>query len=190
VIPAKHVPAFARRLPWPSGLDPLADWLAGLGRGRAVPTLVLLLLGFVLLLCNPGASRIGRWQRAAGYSSVLLALVAGAVIYFLGGGLGDLRLGPIPAGTPVNLLANINPDAPKAKLKAAFRTTVDALAEIESRHLSPTDRVAVLRSRVAPALLEVSKCPDFVMDKGHSFPWFNDISDEDKEALIELLKTF
>jgi hypothetical protein len=121
---------------------------------------------------------------------VLAALLAGGIIYFLGGGLGDLRLGPIPKGTPVNLLANINPDAPKAKLKEAFRKTVDALAEIESRHLSETDRVAVLRTRVAPALMEVSKCPDFVMDKGHYFPWFNDMTDEDKEALIELLKTF
>ena len=39
-------------------------------------------------------------------------------------------------------------------------------------------------------LMKVSKCPDFVMDKGHYFPWFNQMTDADKEALIELLKTF
>ena len=36
----------------------------------------------------------------------------------------------------------------------------------------------------------VSKCPDFVMDKGHYFPWLASMTDEDKDALIELLKTF
>jgi len=28
------------------------------------------------------------------------------------------------------------------------------------------------------------------MDKGHYFPWFDRMTDEEKESLIELLKTF
>ena len=42
----------------------------------------------------------------------------------------------------------------------------------------------------APELMAVSRCPDFVMDKGHAFEWFKQMTDEDKYALIELLKTF
>jgi hypothetical protein len=38
--------------------------------------------------------------------------------------------------------------------------------------------------------MKVSRCPDFVMDRGHVFPWFKSMTDADKEALIELLKTF
>ena len=38
--------------------------------------------------------------------------------------------------------------------------------------------------------MAVSRCPDFVMDQGHYFEWFKQMTDEDKDALIELLKTF
>jgi hypothetical protein len=44
-------------------------------------------------------------------------------------------------------------------------------------------------------LLELSKCPDFVVDRGHYFGtnFFKDrpgLSDSDKRALIEFVKTF
>ncbi len=32
-----------------------------------------------------------------------------------------------------------------------------------------------MKEKVAPALMEVNKCPDFVMDRGHYFPWFDSI---------------
>ena len=67
---------------------------------------------------------------------------------------------------------------------------METLGTIASEHLSESDAQKLLRERVAPALMGVSKCPDFVMDKGHYFPWFTSMTDEDKEALIELLKTF
>ena len=41
---------------------------------------------------------------------------------------------------------------------------------------------------VVPDLLSVSKCPDFIVNKGHYFG--SNLSDADKEALIEFLKTF
>ena len=37
-------------------------------------------------------------------------------------------------------------------------------------------------------LLEVSTCPDFIEDKGHYYG--HDMSDEDKQALIEYVKYF
>ena len=37
-------------------------------------------------------------------------------------------------------------------------------------------------------LLELSKCPDLVVNRGHLFG--TDLSNDDKAALIEFLKTF
>jgi hypothetical protein len=101
---------------------------------------------------------------------VVLGLAIGFLAYFVSGGLGDLRLGPIPAGTPVNLLANMNAEAPRKDLKTALAKTLQGLTEIHTRHLEGEEKSGVLRGRIAPALLEVNKCPDFVMDKGHYFP--------------------
>jgi hypothetical protein len=125
-----------------------------------------------------------------GYAPLTLALVSAFVIYVLNGRLGDVRIGPIPAGTPVNLLASLNPEADPADLKRAIRVTTSALAEIESKHLGAPEAQAILRERVAPELMRVSRCPDFVMDQGHYFEWFASMTDDDKDALVELLKTF
>ncbi len=46
---------------------------------------------------------------------------------------------------------------------------------------------AVFADLVEP-LLEVSKCPDFVVNRGHLFG--TDLPNDDKAALIEFLKTF
>jgi hypothetical protein len=48
---------------------------------------------------------------------------------------------------------------------------------------------------LARPLLELSKCPDLVVNRGHYFgtSYFQEepgLSDDDKRALIELLKTF
>jgi mono/diheme cytochrome c family protein len=130
------------------------------------------------------------WARAAGYSAILAGVVIGALLYVLGGRLGEVRIGPIPKGTPVNLLGNTNPDADPDELKKTKDLTIRILAEIDSKHLSDEEANKLLREKVAPALMRVSKCPDFVMDEGHYFKWFDSMSEEDKNALIELLKTF
>ncbi|MFO0979821.1 MAG: hypothetical protein U0996_25705 [Planctomycetaceae bacterium] len=130
------------------------------------------------------------WVRRIGYAAIVGSLLCGFVIYFKAGKLDDLRLGPIPAGTPVNLLANLNSEADPADLKSSIRDTIMGLAEIESQHLADEAARDVLTTKVAPALMKVNKCPDFVMDKGHYFDWFEAMSDADKESLIELLKTF
>ncbi len=121
-----------------------------------------------------------------------------------------LMIGPIPAGTPVNLLASLNvlsedPDparrvAYEGKALSLIRRMVGDL-----RQLSPnaTDDQArqVLMNLVDP-LLEMSKCPDYVVNRGHYFGTgytepgdlhpLNEpaLSDQDKRALIEFLKTF
>jgi hypothetical protein len=56
--------------------------------------------------------------------------------------------------------------------------------------LERLDRAAVtalMRSEVAPALWNASKCPDLVVDRGHEFG--SRLPDDDKRALIEFLKT-
>ena len=77
-----------------------------------------------------------------------------------------------------------------AELLKAVKLTVGTLAEIESKHLDAEQAQALLRGKAAPALMEVNKCPDFVMDHGHYYAWFDQMTDDDKDALIELLKTF
>ncbi len=150
---------------------------------------VLLLLGVLFYL---PLSR--KWVRRSGYGSLVLGLLIGLVVYFNAGRLGDLRIGPIPKGTPVNLLANFNSEADLDTQVATLRTVLDGLAEIKSRHLDSDENKEelddVMRKKIAPALMEVNKCPDFVMDHGLYFPWFDSMSDGNKDALIELLKTF
>ncbi len=100
---------------------------------------------------------------------------------------GVLHLGPIPAGTPINLVANLDPDAPPADLAALCLKLRRAYGEIRDRHLEPMAADALLRAEVAPALFAVNKCTDLVADRGHTFG--ADLGDPDKRALIEFLKT-
>lgn len=104
---------------------------------------------------------------------------------------GYLRIGPIPADTPINLLANADldlsdsgKDVDRIKLMATAQV---ALLRIRTEKLSPDDTQKVLQGLV-PDLLKMSKCPDFVEDHGHYFG--TELSDRDKRALIEFVKTF
>ena len=50
-------------------------------------------------------------------------------------------------------------------------------------------------ANLVPGLIELSKCPDYVVNRGHYFgtSYFQEepaLSDDDKRALIEYLKTF
>ncbi len=100
---------------------------------------------------------------------------------------GYFRIGPIPAGTPVNLLGNIDGEAePKDLLELCLKIKL-SLAKIKLQNLDAAAARELLRAEVAPALWKVSKCPDFVEDRGHYFG--ADLPDADKLALIEFLKT-
>jgi len=115
-----------------------------------------------------------------------------------------IKIGPIPKGTPVGLLTNLNPfsESPDpverlkhdAKLlKVVFKINAD-LKKLES---GPTDEKAekVLANIVDP-LLELSKCPDLIVNRGHYFGTGKftgaepGLSDADKRALIAFLKRF
>jgi hypothetical protein len=101
-----------------------------------------------------------------------------------------LRIGPIPKGTPVNLLANIDlglaldPGKLANFIRVAVRLNA-ALNDIRNNKL--TDAAAATRlKQVGPALFKLSKCPDFVEDHGHLFG--TGLPDADKYALIAYLK--
>ena len=101
-----------------------------------------------------------------------------------------LRIGPIPKGTPVNLIANIDlePTLDPRKLidfAAALVKLNAALADIKRNSLDDAAAAARLKE-LGPALLKLSKCPDLVEDRGHLFG--TGLPDADKRALIAYLK--
>ena len=100
---------------------------------------------------------------------------------------GYFRVGYIPAGTPINLIANVNPDAEPAKLVKLSAKLAEVFAEIKLKNLDPAATKALMAKELVPMLLEVSNCPDFVTDRGHTFG--STLPDSDKRALIEFLKT-
>lgn len=103
----------------------------------------------------------------------------------------SLRLGPIPEGTPINLVANTNLDLGiavgirRAELLGAI---IDTLARIRKESLNDAQVKELMRTELVPRFLAVNKCPDFYVDKGHEFG--RSLPLADKRALIELLKTF
>ena len=100
---------------------------------------------------------------------------------------GYFRLGPIPEGTPINLLANIDPETDPVKLVELCLKIKKVLLQTKLEHLDPAATKDLMRAELAPALLAVSKCPDLVEDHGHTFG--ANLPDDDKHALIEYLKT-
>jgi hypothetical protein len=103
--------------------------------------------------------------------------------------LPDLELGllRVPKGTPINLLMNVHPK----DIKSVLQAYVDGVLQGE-----PRTRFAELRTknhdaalqRMMDKLLEVNMCPDFVEDRGHTYG--HELSDQDKQALIEYMKYF
>jgi hypothetical protein len=109
-----------------------------------------------------------------------------------------IQIGPIPKGTPVSLLTNIDVErALENKLdlvpllldiKAKLRRVAGANDEEQAR-VFREDKDLVQK------LISLSKCPDYVVNKGHYFgtSFFKGetpLGDDDKRALIEYLKTF
>jgi hypothetical protein len=98
---------------------------------------------------------------------------------------GYFNLGPIPKNTPVNLIANLEPDL--VQMAALQVKLAPALIKIHADRLESEAATAELRKAI-PELLAANKCPDFVEDKGHYFG--TNIPESDKRALIEYMKTF
>ncbi|MGA9582442.1 MAG: hypothetical protein WBR13_10795 [Allosphingosinicella sp.] len=137
---------------------------------------------------------------------------------------GGMSFGPIPKGTPIGALTNLNPrgpenDDPKEQLKGDVHQLerviglMKALGKVfvgMERDPPADDRATLAHFEGArPWLRSLSKCRDFVVNKGHYFGtdqfvnrtgltedeqyWIGNeapLGDPDKEALIAYLKTF
>ena len=107
-----------------------------------------------------------------------------------------LELGPIPAGTPVDLLANFDPLPQSDKLserlahdKAVVKLLVKLVHDLKALPRDASDDQArQIFANLGEQLFALSKCPDYVVNRGHYFG--SDLNDADKKALITFLKTF
>jgi hypothetical protein len=129
---------------------------------------------------------------------------------------GDVMIGPVPSQIPVNLLANMRP-LPESSDPVAIGVHTGTLVRLllKLNHdlltLPPNATDDDLRKKYANLerpMLALSKCPDFIVNRGHYFGTaeFNNqngltaderafgqepaLSDDDKRALIAFLKTF
>ena len=105
---------------------------------------------------------------------------------------GMVQVGPIPKGTPVNLLTNLNLEADKVQLVTLVAKMIKDLKAVAG---ASDEEAARVFKNLVPDLLALSTCPDFVVNKGHYFGTAfskeeSALSDDDKWALIEFLKTF
>ena len=83
------------------------------------------------------------------------------------------KSGPIPAGTPVDLLANADLDLSHHDLavdrvKLFAKVQADLLKISLQKMDAPAARQRAEQDLV-PDLMKISKCPDFVQDRGHYF---------------------
>jgi hypothetical protein len=105
--------------------------------------------------------------------------------------LDSLQLGPIPEGTPINLISNTNLDPgignaiDRIQLAAEV---IGVLKRIKNEKLDDAQTTALMKDKLVQKFLDLNKCPDFYEDKGHEFG--RNLPPADKLALIELLKTF
>jgi len=104
---------------------------------------------------------------------------------------GGIEIGPIPKGTPINLLSNIDLEQ-KNKVLAFLAKATHDLKSLP-RGATDDDTRRTFDDLVEP-LLALSKCPDFIVNRGHYFgtDYFAEesgLSESEKRALIAFLKT-
>jgi hypothetical protein len=107
-----------------------------------------------------------------------------------------IAIGPIPAGTPVALLSNLDltpaadetPVQTLERQKQLLALVKRMIADLKKVQDKDDEEVRNVFRPLVPDLMKLSKCPDYVINKGHYFG--SNLSDDDKYALIEFLKTF
>jgi hypothetical protein len=111
-----------------------------------------------------------------------------------------VAIGPIPAGTPVALLGNLDLDKRDGvweDIKHRFKIgklLLKLASDLRALPQNASDGDARRAfSNAVGDLLAVSKCPDFIVNRGHYFgtDYFKEepgLSDSDKRALIAFLK--
>ncbi|HEY6140884.1 MAG TPA: hypothetical protein VI670_24275 [Thermoanaerobaculia bacterium] len=104
---------------------------------------------------------------------------------------GNIRIGPIPKGTPINLIANTNLEPhgffDRWRLASLAVKTIHALKDVKNQGLEG-DAATKRLAQLVPDFYKLNSCPDFIEDEGHDFA--RQLTDLDKRALIEYLKTF
>ena len=107
---------------------------------------------------------------------------------------GEVEIGPIPQGTPVSLVTSIDvlgSDLPEPERKEHVKKLFALLAQLKRELRRKNDIFA--SQDVMRAMLAVSKCPDYVINKGHYFgtnlmPEEPGLTDGEKTDLIGFLK--
>ena len=108
---------------------------------------------------------------------------------------GEVVIGPIPKGTPVSLLTSIDllgSELPADQRLDHARKLADLFATMQ-RELNRKNDVFASQD-VMRSLLALSKCPDYVINKGHYFgtnlmPDEPGLTDAEKRDLIGFIKT-
>ena len=116
---------------------------------------------------------------------------------------GGIKIGPIPAGTPVNLIANLRLMSENTDLNSEAENAKqwkDLLVKLirDLNALGPNatdDKARKIFANVGENMVALSTCPDYEVNRGHYFgtelfPGETPLKNEEKEALIEFLKTF
>jgi hypothetical protein len=108
---------------------------------------------------------------------------------------GMVEIGPIPKGTPVNLLTNLDLDRNKSEIAGVLLRLKNALKTVGAAGDEQAAKIFKEDKELIQKLIDLNKCPDFVVNKGHYFGtgFLKEepaLSDDDKWALIEFLKTF
>ena len=88
-----------------------------------------------------------------------------------------IEIGPIPKGTPVDLLANFDPLPPSPGLSARVEHDKQVVAAVfklvrDLRALpkgATDDQARKVFANVGEQLFALSKCPDYVVNRGHYF---------------------
>jgi hypothetical protein len=116
---------------------------------------------------------------------------------FIGGQGASISLGPFPKDMPIGLITNI--DLLGSELSAAdqkkHQQKLLSLLKRAKKELKANPNLPDVLKKLTDDLLEVSKCRDLVVNKGHYFgtDFFREepgLSVEEKRALIAFLKTF
>ena len=121
--------------------------------------------------------------------------IASLIVPSLFDGQGGIEVGPIPKGAPVDLIANLDllPEGGGRQRLMHDADVVDLFArlvhDLKALPAGASDEQArQVFANVARPLYALSRCPDFVVNRGHYFG--TKLPDADKHALISFLRTF
>src|SRR5262249_18511754 len=113
-----------------------------------------------------------------------------------------VRIGPIPAGTPVGLISSTrlvyegsNDGERLQHDEQLLSLLLKAKHDLKAVEGASDEEAAKVFKNLVKPLMQLSACPDYVVNRGHyfgtdKFPDEPALSDADKRALIEFLKTF